>query len=105
MRWSTDAPLKRRQDRWHGRVKNESVGRGRRGRFDCWTRPGLDVDGDSLTWIRIRRDGRPPILEAFRLASRGALHPPVGLALLAEHGHPDAAACVISELTSLAPSS
>ena len=77
--------------------------------FDCWTHRRLDVDGDLLTWLRIRRDGRPPILEAFRLTSRGALHPPVGLALLAEHGHPDAAECVISELgavsSSLAPSS
>jgi len=62
-----------------------------------------------LTWLRIRRDGRPPILEAFRLESRGALHPPDGLALLVEHGHPDAAECVVSELaavpSSLAPSS
>jgi hypothetical protein len=74
------------------------MGRRQRARFDCRTHRELDLDDDLLTWLRIRRDGRPPILEAFRLASRGALHPPDSLALLAEHGHVDAAECVISEL-------
>ena len=78
-----------------------TMGRGRRARFDRRTHRQLDVDGDVLTWLRIRRDGRLPILEAFRLASRGALHPPVGLVLLAEHDHPDAVACVNSELTAV----
>jgi len=75
-----------------------TVGRRRRARFDRWTHRSLDLDGDLLMWLRIRRDGRPQILEAFRLESRGALHPPDGLALLNEHSHPDAAECVISEL-------
>ena len=71
---------------------------------------GDDDHGRGLRFLDPhQRDGRPPILEAFRLASRGALHPPVGLALLAEHGHPDAVECVISELgavpSSVAPSS
>ena len=41
-----------------------------------------------LTWTRIDRPP-PPWVDAFRLASRGAIHPADGLALLAAAGHPD----------------
>ena len=77
------------------------MGRRGRARFDCWTRRQLDVGDDLLTWLRIERPDRPPILEAFRLASCGALHPPYGLALLVEHGHPDAAECVVSSMNAV----
>ena len=72
--------------------------RSHRARFDCWTHRQLDLGDDLLTWLRIERPDRPPILEAFRLSSRGALHPPDGLALLVEHGHRDADECVISTM-------
>jgi hypothetical protein len=63
---------------------------GRRPSFDHWHRERLDLpDGDVLTWTRIDRPP-PPWVDAFRLASRGAIHPAEGLALLAAAGHPDA---------------
>jgi hypothetical protein len=63
---------------------------GRRPSFDHWHRERLDLrDGDVLTWTRI--DTPPPVwVDAFRLASRGAIGPAEGLALLAAAGHPDA---------------
>jgi hypothetical protein len=68
------------------------IGRmGRRPSFDHWHHERLDLpDGDVLTWTRI--DTPPPVwVDAFRLASRGAIGPAEGLALLAAAGHPDAA--------------
>jgi hypothetical protein len=63
---------------------------GRRPSFDHWHRERLDLpDGDVLTWVRI--DTPAPVhVDAFRLASRGAITAAMGLALLASNGHPDA---------------
>ena len=63
---------------------------GRRSSFDYRHHERLDVaDGDVLTWIRLNLPV-PPRVDAFRRASRGAIHPAEGLALLAAAGHPDA---------------
>ena len=63
---------------------------GRRRSFSHWHHEQLRLpDGDVLTWVRI--DTPPPVhVDAFRLASRGAIHPRDGLDLLRAAGHPDA---------------
>ena len=56
----------------------------------AWHRRRLVLaDGDVLTWIVIDTPA-PPRLEAFRLASVGAIHHGRAVAILVEHGHPDA---------------
>jgi hypothetical protein len=56
----------------------------------AWHRRRLVLpDGDVLTWIVIDEPA-PPRLEAFRLASSGAIHHARAVAIRAELGHPDA---------------
>ena len=63
---------------------------GRRPSFDHWHRERLELpDGDVITWTRIDTP-LPPWVDAFRLVSRGSIHPAEGLALLDAAGHPDA---------------